>query len=188
MSRNFYLSVALIGLIVCAMSCGDDTSSSPAGCWWKSYAVQNRRKPAAVHRWFNSQHNRKRFDRRVAANFPAPTFETTTDIEGHSFIVEASTIEGVNPTSQEGNPLERVVRDTASSHVSMKASRATPKTTIDADFSVLATRGVNSSEYAFHNQKVSKEGELYNVQFWERNDPKRKFYAFFPWALSTTNG
>lgn len=171
------------------MSCGDDTSSSlpqdadgsPMQFWIEESQQQftdgSTRSTTAsdlTDEWLQT--------------FLPQTFETTTDVEGHSFIVEASTIEGVNPTSQEGNPLERVVRDTASSHVSMKASRATPKTTIDADFSVLATRGVNSSEYAFHNQKVSKEGELYNVQFWERNDPKRKFYAFFPWALSTTNG
>jgi hypothetical protein len=88
-----------------------------------------------------------------------------TGANAKGFVLEESTIEGVNPVQQ------------------TPATRGTMKTAIDAQFTVFACKNGGVSPDYMYNEKVNANGTMVTPKKWKKSEASTlKFYAVYPAA------
>ena len=86
-----------------------------------------------------------------------------TGANAKGFVLEESTIEGVNPVQQ------------------TPATRGTMKTAIDAQFTVFACKNGGVSPDYMYNEKVNANGTMVTPKKWKKSEASTlKFYAVYP--------
>ncbi len=86
-----------------------------------------------------------------------------TGANAKGFVLEESTIEGVNPVQQ------------------TPATRGTMKTAIDAQFTVFACKNGGTSPNYMYNEKVNANGTMVTPKKWKKSEASTlKFYAVYP--------
>ena len=88
-----------------------------------------------------------------------------TGANAKGFVLEESTVEGVNPVQQ------------------TPATRGTMKTAIDAQFTVFACKNGGVSPDYMYNEKVNANGTMVTPKKWKKSEASTlKFYAVYPAA------